>query len=385
MKKIAWVLCVVLLLMGWLTALAQQADIIIEDVTQRQGESFVSYPQLSGMPNTFVQDSINRAIVADGGIPGYLAALPAMTDPAATGLTVQSQAQVLPTSTGGLLAVRLDAQGRIGPGRPGHAVVPLMYSLTTGQRVTAADLFADPAMAAVELEAMIARDIEPDVSAYLSADALYPLPMDRLLVDETGITFYYDQAQYTTLSGRSGAVHFLYHELRPLLRMGEGSLLGDILQSMPRAPLAEAAEAIGRAVHAGRLPGLMVALGDSLEEALAAHPLLMDPEAFPAGEKYQPEDAHWRGSVLIASAGQVTGIMSHRMNLYGLITGEATQSLVEQALGQPTASLPLDEQAAVSYNMIPGKLDRYDMQGRILSFNYDSSGTLQTIWLSVAD
>lgn len=385
MRRIVSMLLIALLALGWLTAFAQPSGIQIDEVVTRQGSSYVSYPQLSGMPNTFVQDSINRAIVADGGIPAYLATLTTVTDLAATGLTVMSSAQVLPGAMGGLLAVRLEAQGRIGPGRPGHAVVPLMYSLTTGQRVVAGDLFLDTDMAISDLEEMIAREIEPDVSAYLSADALYPLPVDSLLADEAGIAFYYDQAQYTTLSGQSGAVHFTYDELLPLLNTREGSILRDVLAFMPQAPSAEAAEAVRRDARAGRLPGLDVQLGDSLDEVLAAYPQLVDPEAFPAGEKYHLEDARWRGAVLIADRGKVMGILSRRMSLYGLKVGRSDSALVRQTLGQASASLTLDEQAALSYGMASGTLDSYAAGENTLHFNYDDNGILRAIWLSRAE
>ena len=381
--KLISILLIGLLGTGWLTAFAQTEGVQVEYVTQQQGNSSVTYPQLSGMPNTFAQDTINRSIMADGGITSYLAMLSALTDPAATGLKVSAHAEILPAPMGNLLAVRMVAEGRIGPGRPGYAVTPLMYNLLTGQRVHAKDFFVDVSTAAGDIEAMIARDVESDVSAYLSAGGLYPVPIKQLLADEVGITFFYDQAQYTTLSGRSGAVHFLYDDLMPLLHTTPGSVLGDLLQKIPRAPSSEAAQAIAQTVQTGTLPGLSITLGVALDEVLVHYPMLTDPDGFPTGTKYQPEDASWRGTAFIEANGRVTGILSNRASLYGLTTGKADRELVVQTLGQPVGSIALDDQAAMQYGMVAGALESYAYQGNTLYFNYDADSTLRYIWLSL--
>lgn len=92
--KLISILLIGLLGTGWLTAFAQTEGVQVEYVTQQQGNSSVTYPQLSGMPNTFAQDTINRSIMADGGITSYLAMLSALTDPAATGLKVSAHAEI---------------------------------------------------------------------------------------------------------------------------------------------------------------------------------------------------------------------------------------------------------------------------------------------------
>lgn len=355
-------------------------DVNIAYTVLETGSSFIQIPMITGVEDSEVQESINTAMFVDGGFPAYEAIFNSLTDPNETGIQLRAEAKILGEfSDSGLLTVKIEASGRIGPGRPGHRVKALLYDLASGERISAGDLFKDIEQTQTALNELVGEEIEPWMSDYLTPDELYPIPLDNLLLDEAGITFYYDQSRFNTLSNRSGAVNFHYDELLDLLNMDEGSVLNKI-------GLMTAAEdtrfAVQAAVSLGTLPGLPIKIGEKTQEVLLNFPSLYDSEAFPTGERYQLEDARFRGSWLISDGEYVTGFLSHRLNLFGLKTGEATLQEVGEALGEPQSSIMLDENAALSYGLSPGLLDSYEFGDNTLFFNYDIGDILQAIWLN---
>ena len=355
-------------------------DVNIEYTVLETGSSFIQRPMITGFENVEVQERINTAIIIDGGYPAYEAIFNSLTDPNETGLQLKAEAKILGEfSDPGLLTIKIEASGRIGPGRPGHRVTALMYDLKSGERISAVDFFKDTELTVTALGELVEEYIEPWMSDYLTPDELYPIPMDNLLADEAGITFYYDQSRFNTLSDRSGAVSFQYDELLDLLLLEDESVLNKI-------GFIEDAEDIRSSVHTavtlGSLPGLPVKIGETTQEVLLDFPPLYDSEAFPTGERYQLEDARFRGSWLISDGENITGILSHRLNLFGLKTGETGQQEVVEALGEPQSSITLDENAALSYGLSARNLDSYEFDDKTLYFNYDTGDILQAIWLN---
>ena len=360
-------------------AFALEDALKIDYLVQETGDSYVSLPRLTGHTDPAVEEAINAAIYEDGGFPGYERIL-ASLDPLGTGLQVKAQGQIIRSSEGlGLLSLLITASGRISPGRPGYRAVPLVYDLLTGERITAQEVFINVIDAQTALDSLVAQVIEPVISDYLYPEGLYPVPIDELLIDESGLTFYYEQDAYTTLSGQSGAVSFHWNELEGLLNREEGSLLSSlILSDTADRPV----DMIKEAVAEGRLPGLPALLGRDLQEVLQEYPPLTDSEAFPSGEQVHPEDARLRGTVLIIQNGELTGMLSRRTNLWGIITGTSSQSDVHANLGLPDAALPLDESAAGAYGIEPGSLESYRYGGYELRLHYDTDLILKTVWLS---
>ncbi len=363
-------------------ASAQEQGLLVDYVVHEAGDSFVSLPVLSGHTDSETEAVINAAVYADGGFSDYLRLL-ADLDPLGTGLQVKSRAQIIDGQDGpGVLAVLITASGRIGPGRPGYKAIPLMYDLLDGTAIQTDRIFLDVDAAQHALDKLTEEEIEPIISDYLYPDGLYPVPVEQFLIDESGIGFYYPQDDYTTLSGQSGSVHFRWYELKTLLKSGENDLLPSLrLSNASEDPKAM----IESSVSGGALPGLPVRLGHTLEALLEEYPLLTDAEVLLSGETYQPEDARFRGSLVIARDGVITGIVSHRMELWGIITGETGKSQVVDVMGQPESSLTLDEAAAESYGLETGSLDSYTVSEHVFRFNFDSDMILRTVWLSQID
>ena len=360
-------------------AFALEDALKLDYLVQETGDSYVTLPHLTGHTEPAVEEAINSAIYEDGGFPGFERIL-ASLDPLGTGLQVRAQAQIIRGKEGmGLLSLLITASGRIGPGKPGYRAVPLVYSLSSGARITAQEVFADVDDAQAALDSLVAQEIEPVISDYLYPEGLYPVPIDEFLIDESGLTFYYEQDAYTTLSGQSGAVSFHWNELEGLLNREEGSLLSSlILSDTADRPV----DMIKEAVAEGRLPGLPALLGKDLQEVLQEYPPLTDSEAFPSGEQVHPEDARLRGTALIIQNGELTGMLSRRTNLWGIITGTSSQNDVHAIMGPPDAALPLDESAAGAYGIEPGSLESYRYGGYELRLHYDTDLILKTVWLS---
>ncbi len=377
----AFVLALALTLSAF-AAFAREDAFKLDYIVQESGDSYVTLPRLTGHTDPAVEEAINAAIYEDGGFPGFERIL-ASLDPLGTGLQVRARAQFVRGKAGmGLLSLLITASGRIGPGRPGYRAAPLVYNLSTGDRITAQDVFADITEAQAALDSLVAQEIEPVISDYLYPEGLYPVPIDELLIDESGLTFYYAQDAYTTLSGQSGAVSFHWNELEGLLNREEGSLLSSlILSDAADRP----ADMIKDTVAQGRLPGLPALLGRDLQEVLDEYPPLTDSEAFPSGEQVHPEDARLRGTALIVQHDELTGMISRRTNLWGLITGTSSQGDVHTFLGLPDAAIPLDENAAGGYGLEPGSLESYRYGGYELRLHFDTDLILKTVWLSRAN
>ena len=360
-------------------ALAQEEAFGIEFIVQESGDSFIALPLLVGHPDAEAEAAINAAIYSDGGFADYERILSGL-DTLGTGLQVKAQAQIIKGKDGkGLLSILVSASGRIGPGRPGYRSRPLMYELPGGTALAVEDIFINAQAAQDALDQLVEDIVEPLISDYLYPEELYPVPLESFLIDESGIAFFYTQEAYTTLSGQSGAVHFLWHELKGLLKQGEDDLLSSLeLSNQSEDPV----DMIASAVSQGKLPGLPVQLGQSAEELLLDYPLLTDPEVLLSGDTYQPEDARFRSTLVIVKDDLITGLLSSRAELWGIITGESTQSQVLDILGQPELSLTLDETAAEGYGLEEGSLDSYSWDGNQLRLNYDRNMTLKTVWIS---
>jgi hypothetical protein len=381
--KLFAAVCVLFVMIGISAFALAQAQL---DITREEKfSSYVEVPALSGLSDLSIQDSINGTIMRLGGFEGYTAILRSLSDESATGIQVKSQSEIL--TQGGqqlVLSLVIEASGRIGPGRPGHQITPMVFNLGNGQQVSAQDMFIDVADAAQALERMVEENFTPDLSSYLDAGALLPLPINSFSLDAAGVTFYYPSQQLTMLSGRSGAVNFHYDEIASLLNLEEGSLLWALGIMEKLGIHAGTKDEVAEYAGSGRLPGLPVRLGDNLSDVMTEYPLLMDSEAFPDGEKFYMEDARLRDTALIAEGGQdarIIGILSYRMNLAGILAGQTNRDQVLQALGEPASSLELDAQAADSYGLTQGKLDTFHFGDHDLALSYDGEKVLQAIWL----
>lgn len=359
----------------------------ISYIREERFTSYVVKPLLIGMDNAFVQDIVNAAIEQDAGYPAYSATLQTLADAQQTGLKVRASGQILGKPDARMIvSLLVEASGRVGPGRPGERSEPLMFDLADGSPITAEALFADIDTAQAKLDSLVKEELMPHMSNYLSAESLLPVPLDKLLLDASGLSLYYDSERLSLLSGRSAALHFHYGEIEPLLKLEEGSLLyglgiGDMLNAGEQS-----AERIAQAVTSGSLPGLPVTLGQPIKDILADYPLLNDSEAFPGGKRYELEDARFRSVHLIQLDGDenLSGILSFRQLLYGLQTGKSTRDEAISLLGQPLGSVSLEGSSAENYGLPEGALDSYRFDGSELLLSYDHEGLLRAVWLRQA-
>ena len=100
------------------------------------------------------------------------------------------------------------------------------------------------------------------------------------------------------------------------------------------------------------------------------------------GESYQLEDDRFRDTMVItADDRQITGLLSRRMNLYGLITGQTSTIEIHDILGEPAGTFPLNQEAARLYGLPEGRLLTYHYPDTRLQFFADNNNTLTAIWL----
>jgi len=354
---------------------------VLKTVRRESGASAVEYLQLEGLDNAYVQDTVNEAVVHAAS--AHLDTFAVLEAGSEGSLRLFSRADIWPSpERHDLLSVLLTAEGRMPTGRPGFEYIPLMFDLADGQAVTASDIFTNPQEALAWFEEDAYQRLSEDLSVYLDLEAISPFPLERLLVSRTGISFYYPPDTLTWLSGRSASFHYLFHEIQGLMNLSEGSFLAGLGIAGLLAPNEQTGRQVEEAAQQGRLPGLDASLGEALAEVIDRLKLLHDPEGFPEGEQYRMEDDSFRGSLLVSGDGQtVSGILSRRMNLFGLITGQADRAAVESALGQPFASLPLTESAAALYGLSEGSMSAYLYGDRELRIYFNQNGLMDAVWL----
>jgi|LSQX01.1.fsa_nt_gb hypothetical protein len=344
-------------------------------------DSKVEIPQLTGMDNSFVENTINEAIKAAAA--DHLNTLSLLQSGTPGQLTVKGKYTVIPSRDGhDLLSILLTAQGRMPTGRPGHQQIPLSFDLANGQSVTAEQIFKDTAAAQTWFEVKVAEIFEETLSNYLDIEDLKPFPLERFLIDETGITFYYPDNTLTWLSGQTASIHFLYHEILDQLKLEEQSFLGNLGVLERLKPDEQSQARIKDIVKDGRLPGFDIRLGEKMLDIQEQFGLLYDPEGFAEGESVQLEDDRYRETLLIAYGdGLLDGILSKRMNLLGLITGLSTQDDVQSVLGEPFTSLDMTDTAAALYKLPVGVMDVYPVEGVELRMYYQEDRVLYAVWI----
>ena len=344
---------------------------------------FVSYPQLSDYPDAVVQQQVNTAILAAGEVEERITRLQSLPEDT-VGLRQGYEALL----HGDVLSVTFSAQGALRDSGFTHEWVTLNMDLTTGQPLTLDDLFTDADAAKEAITAYIDQRVSPELSAHLEVSSLTPLP-ETFGLSAEGITFYYDLEHFTTLGGLAGKVTLLYDELRDYLKLGEGAVLTRLGAEDVLTLSESSVDAIRTAVEAGQLPGVPAKVGDSLGELIETYDLLIDPDYYPGGRFFQLEDGAFRGTYLLTDAltdgwenSVVQGIRADRANFYGLCIGSTTQEEWRAVLGEPDASVALNEDDAYAYNLETGTSDYYNDGGHQLRLHADAEGVLRNIFIT---
>ena len=371
-------------LMLMMTLTSAMAETAVTRQGLALGESYVYYPQVEGMEDAAVQDAVNAALLAACGAETLLARLPLTMHSA-----VPLQADYVCQQTGDVLSVVMKAQGPVQSDRATQVWYTANIDLTTGEAVTFEDIFLDAEAARLALTDELEWGIAPLLSAHLRNSQLTPLP-ESFGLSETGLTLYYPMEQLSTLSDRAGTVSFRWAEMLEHLKLGEGTILNRIGAEKMLTLDETSAEAIRTAAESGQLPGIPVKLGGSVQEAVDAYRLLMDPDLYENGRMMQLEDGAFRGVYLLTDSltdswerSVIQGIRADQVNLYGLMTDVTTQAEWRSVLGEPDATVEVDEVKAESNRILPGYSDYYNFDGVQLRLHANDEGVLASLFISI--
>lgn len=274
-------------------------------------------------------------------------------------------------------------QGEQADGTRGCSVQSLAIDLETGAEIPLEALFADPEAAFAEMEETIETQIVDELSDYMEYADLLPMPRDCFSYDESGLTVYYPQERYLYFSGRSGAVHFAWHEIDHLIAQESAAY------ALSR-PQAGGAQAIEEQMTTGKLPGMTeFGVGDRLGDALEAYTLLSDPDYTTESLVYQFEQESLRGFALEIpkyaetekSETPVSAVRSTRCALFGLETGETTKTDAIALLGEPEQTRSYDAELADGMMLEPGESLFYGIGGHVLQLHFGADDVLRTVLL----
>ena len=129
-----------------------------------------------------------------------------------------------------------------------------------------------------------------------------------------------------------------------------------------------------------------VELGMSVEALTDYYPQAADSEYYPGGACFEVETAALRGTLILTDENEetVTGVLSHRVDYFGIFTGKTTLSEAEAMIGQePAMRLDLDEAAAEIYRVCPGTAVIYKLNRDVLTLYADENGIVQYIKLAL--
>ena len=372
----------------WFLMLMMLSSAVAEPVVEQKGlalgESYVYYPQVSGMEDAALQERVNAALLQSTGAEALLARLP-LTMHSAAPLQADFTWQLL----GDVLTVVVKAQGPVLNDRATQVWHTANIDLTTGEAITFEDIFADAGAARLALTDYLEWGVAPQLSAHLRNSQLTPLP-ETFGISEAGLTLYYPMEQLATLSDRAGTVTIRWCEMLEYLQLGEGTVLNRIGAERMLTLDETSAEAIRVAAESGQLPGIPVKLGDSVQEAVDTHKLLIDPDLYENGRMIQLEDGAFQGVYLLTDSltdswehSVVQGIRADQMNLYGLMTDVTTQAEWRSVLGEPYATVEVDEVKAEANRILTGYSDYYNFEGVQLRLHANDEGVLASMFISI--
>ena len=372
----------------WFLMLMMLSSAVAEPVVEQKGlalgESYVYYPQVSGMEDAALQERVNAALLQSTGAEALLARLP-LTMHSAAPLQADFTWQLL----GDVLTVVVKAQGPVLNDRATQVWHTANMDLTTGEDITFEDIFADAGAARLALTDYLEWGVAPQLSAHLRNSQLTPLP-ETFGISEAGLTLYYPMEQLATLSDRAGTVTIRWCEMLEYLQLGEGTVLNRIGAESMLTLDETSAEAIRVAAESGQLPGIPVKLGDSVQEAVDTHKLLIDPDLYENGRMIQLEDGAFQGVYLLTDSltdswehSVVQGIRADQMNLYGLMTDVTTQAEWRSVLGEPYATVEVDEVKAEANRILTGYSDYYNFEGVQLRLHANDEGVLASLLISI--
>lgn len=292
MKKTILFLLPFLLLMSFF-ALGEETAFYLESVVTEGPEgSFVICPVLTGGDEQ-ICEKVNAQIRELGGIDSALSLLSGIT-PGSAGLKVTWESNYSrELSCPQVLSLVIRSEGKMPKGRPGIRMFPMTFDLSTGEQILFSDLCTDEDAARQSADLLCEVEIEPEISDYMRASLITPVPCDDFYLDGRGnIVFYYASDRFSFVSGTPGAIALSLRDMEGI-DSSENSFCA-------------------KALIPGKADPAISLLGASLEETLSSLRAPFDSEWFPEGEEWHVEEALFRGTGIISTDGCTVTALSFR-------------------------------------------------------------------------
>lgn len=355
----------------------------VTDVALELLGSNIHYPQLTGLADEKLQAAINDAIMQQGMIGERInRATRLMTG------KVKLQVTYSHTLAGHVFSCAILADGAVTNTRPTQEWRTVNLDLTTGESIPFSALFTDEEAARAQIAFLLEEKVAQDLSSYLPAGDLLPLP-ECFALSPQGLTLYYPYHQFRTLSGKAGTVTFLWTELRDLLDLSEGSPLHALgVPDTITLDESDSREEIAAMLNQGGFPGIPATLGQNVRELTDRYAQLNDNELCEGGRMFYLEDGAFRQVYIITDAltdgwdeSVVSTLRADRLNLDGLCTGHTTMDAWRSVLGEPDATAVTNDASAESWRIVPGVSDYYNLGSCRLRLHADKDGVLRTVFL----
>ena len=332
------------------------------------GESLVAYPLLTGSESA---SRISADIFASARIGEYLALLSTLSG-GGTGLTVDYT--MFPETAEGTVSLVLSARGRMLEGRPSQVWYPLVYRLEDGSKVTAEDVFDDPAAAGDLIGAYLEEYVEEGLSDYLENRELYPVPVERFALCERGVIFYYDHDALCFLSGFSGEVLVPYRALEGVMKR----------EFLPRERDGDGT--VFSCLEEGRLWGVPAILGEDLDGALARFRSTVDPSWWPGGACYETEDARMRDVLIVSmdGSGTVAALLARGNEPESFLPGGENRDAWRAMLGEPDDTVEVAPGDPMEKILGAGLCDVYRRGDRLLVLHAGDDGKLNGVLIAIS-
>lgn len=362
------------------------------------GKRHVVYYQLEALEPSLAAaaDAINQAILDTAQISRYQQLLPAVQE-GGTGLTVETRVMMTADafkSGTGYLSILVEAQGKMLQGPPSHRYYPMVFRVETGERIGFDALFSDPEGARAYIEGYLAESVAPQLSTYLENNQLFPVPYESFGFSNDGhLVLYYPHEQLSFLSGKSGAVAFRFSELWEYLDTSESSIALAMLSSGTehrqyaenRQP--QEMQKIMTDV-AETLPGLdhvSPSLGMNMEQITEKYDISIDSGFYPGGAYLEAETPELLGTYLITDEAEsyLAGILTGRIDMYGIETGKTDISQAKYLLGEPLAEMSLSPETAEMYLVCPGTMLVYSYPGEHPIYHGNTGEFSQAVLLTL--
>ena len=381
LKRAAAMLAACLLPWGTWAAAEMKDEISLEEKGLTLGESVLTYPVVAGLEEE-LEKRVNDQVLADTRIPDYLGRMSQLISGGR--LTVEWTGGLL----GDVFSCAVSAEGAVETARLTYVWTWSSVDLRDGHAIALDDLFTEPESARAEMERILEEEVEPELSAHLSAGRLLPLP-EGFLLEATGLTLLYPVDCLSTLSDRAGAVKIGWNRLADWLDLSEDGIPVRIgVPEMIRLT-ENSREALETMAAGGRLTDVPAAIGDSMQALTDTHHLLMDPEVYEGGRLFALEGAAFRNILLLTDflsenweMSIVQGMRATEGCFWGLCVGETRREAWEAALGEPDSRVDFSAEKAENWRVEPGTCDYYRMGGCQLQLYADAEGVLRCLALT---